>query len=335
MTQLSLKKVVPGLVLGAGVGWFAAQAAWALWKIARVNVPHTLAAEKNQIKTGLVYRQVEETETFTRTHTVEDGIERIVYTPKKRRFQTPILMQHGMWHGAWCWHLWRAVFAEWGWETIAFSLPGHANSPEQRPIRLCTLDYYLSFLKAEVERLPRKPVLMGHSMGGALAQWYLKYVGDDLPAAVLVAPWVSHAAIVDGVPLFLKLDPLGAALMSLDWSATPMVRSPRCAAQVLLSPRSLYSPEELHAKLGPESALVTYQHNPPFWSPPENVRTPMLVLAAEKDAAISEPALRRSAAFYKADYIVVNDAGHNLMMEPNYRETAEAIHMWLVAQAVE
>lgn len=35
-------------------------------------------------------------------------------------------------------------------------------------------------------------MLIGHSMGGALTQWYLKY-GRSLPAAVLVAPWPSHA----------------------------------------------------------------------------------------------------------------------------------------------
>ena len=35
-------------------------------------------------------------------HRTEDGIERTVYVPRERRFETPILMQHGTWHGAWC-----------------------------------------------------------------------------------------------------------------------------------------------------------------------------------------------------------------------------------------
>ena len=63
---------------------------------------------------------------------VEDGIERVTYTPRERRFETPILMQHGMWHGAWCWRHWQELFAGWGWESHAFSLPGHAGSPAQR-----------------------------------------------------------------------------------------------------------------------------------------------------------------------------------------------------------
>ena len=267
-------------------------------------------------------------------HTVEDGIERVVYTPKKRRFETPILMQHGMWHGAWCWAEWQALLATWGWESHAHSLPGHAGSPAQRALPLCTLDYYLGFLKAEVERLPRLPVLMGHSMGGALTQWYLKYVADDLPAAVLVAPWVSHSMVKDGILGMLRLDPWLYPLMSLSWDAAPFVRTPARAARALISPDARYSPEALHARLGPESALVLLQHNPPFWTPPGRVQTPLLWLAGECDTMLSEAVERRSAAHYAAEYHVIEGAGHNVMMERNYRETAALIHEWLLAQGV-
>jgi pimeloyl-ACP methyl ester carboxylesterase len=103
---------------------------------------------------------------FDIDRSVEGGIERVVYRPHNRRFNTPIVMQHGMWHGAWCWQGWQELLAEWGWESHAHSLPGHASSPTQRPIRWCTLGYYLDFLKAEIDRQPRRPILMGHSMAG-------------------------------------------------------------------------------------------------------------------------------------------------------------------------
>ena len=45
-------------------------------------------------------------------------------------------------------------------------------------------------------------------------------------------------------------------------------------------------------------------------------------------------AARRSAAFYKATFVLVEKAGHNLMMEHNYRETAETIHGWLVEEGI-
>ncbi len=272
--------------------------------------------------------EIEEGEHFFKHYAINDGIERISYIPKNRRFDTPILMQHGMWHGAWCWQDWQELFAEWGWESHAISLPGHAGSPVQRSIYFCTAGYYLRFLKAEVERLPRKPILMGHSMGGGLAQWYLKYVGDDLPAAVLVAPWASHST-TKGLKLWWELDPVGLILMSLSFSAQPFIRTPEQAAKKLLSPNSISTAEELYAKLSPESAFVMVQHNPPFWHPPEKVQTPMLWLAAEKDAVVSIEYERESAEHYKADFVIVPNSAHNIMMAHNYRETAEGICGWL------
>jgi len=277
--------------------------------------------------------ETQEKKTFDAQHKVENGIERVTYIPRQRRFETPILMQHGMWHGAWCWQQWQELFAEWGWESLAFSLPGHAGSPKQRPIPLCTLDYYLRFLRAEVERLPRKPVLMGHSMGGALTQWYLKYVDDELPAAVLVASWASHSTVADAFRWF-PLDPIGVFLVPLTFSTKPFIRTPKQAAKKLISPKSIYSTEELHARLSPESALVMYQHNPPFWQPPKQVRTPLLWLAGEIDAVIGVEAERKSAVYYGADFLVVPDAAHNIMMEYNYGETASTIQEWLIKHGI-
>jgi pimeloyl-ACP methyl ester carboxylesterase len=330
------RKLWLGAGLGTVVGYLLAQQGWVLWQLANKNVEHTLNTQTNQAPKGLTFSETTETKTFVRSHTVEDGIERIAYTPKKRRFETPIVMQHGMWHGAWCWQLWQELFAEWGWGTYAHSLPGHALSPVQRPIARCTLDYYLSFLKAEVERQPCRPVLMGHSMGGALTQWFLKHVGDDLPGAVLVAPWPSHSAVnKDSLWQFLTHDPLNFLLMTLSWDATPMKRAGRgSAVRGLVGPEAVVPLDELQPKLGPESGLVLFQHNPPFWHPPERVNTPMLWIAGEDDPLIVEPGERRSAAHYGADYIVAERARHNVMMEHNYRQIAQEIHDWLVARRI-
>lgn len=267
---------------------------------------------------------------YTVSRSVEDGIERVVYTPAERRFAAPILMQHGMWHGAWCWRWWQELFAEWGWESIAFSLPGHGASPERRPVRWATLGYYLRFLNVEIERLPQRPVLMGHSMGGALIQWYLKYGADNLPAAVLVAPWTSHNM---QTPALLgrtaRRDPLGVLLSFLTLEGTPLVRNPRRAAESLITPGALLSPEELSDRLGRESALVLLQYQPPFWRPAEHVRTPLLWLAGERDEVLPEAVERPSAAHYGADYLIIPEAGHNIMMERRYRGAAKAVDRWL------
>lgn len=317
--------------VGTVIGWIGWKISKTLQTLANIDVGQSVTTPPNYlIDDPFTVLAEKETVAYTMRHTREGGIERIVYTPKNRRFQTPILMQHGMWHGAWTWHAWQELFAIWGWESHAHSLPGHAGSSEQRPVPDCTLDYYLRYLKAEIERLPQQPVLMGHSMGGALIQWYLKYVADDLPAAVLVAPWESHNMLQRGIPTMLKLDPPALLLMFLTNAATPMVRNPEVAAKALISKTAVTAPSTLHAKLGPESSLVLYQHNPPFWYPPEHVNTPMLWLAGEVDAFFSVAAERQSAAHYDAEFKVIPGAGHNIMMEQNFAKTAETIHNWLV-----
>ncbi len=330
---MAKSKRVLGLGLGAAAGYVLGQQAWVLWRLLNTDVVQTLATPASELPTGVQFIGSEEHETYTVARTLEDGIERVVYRPKDRRYETPIVMQHGMWHGAWCWASWQALLATWGWEVHAHSLPGHGASPEQRPIRLCTLDYYLKFLKAEIDQLPQRPVVIGHSMGGALIQWYLKYVGD-LPAAVLVAPWGSHSMIRDGLLPLVKRDPLCIPLMMASWDATPMVLDPLHAAQSLLGAQSLITPEDLFAKLGPESALILYQHNPPFWQPPTNIRTPLLWIAAQADTLLPERIQRESADYYGADYVVVEQSGHNVMHAPNQHLVAEKIHNWLVHRGI-
>jgi pimeloyl-ACP methyl ester carboxylesterase len=323
-----------GLGLGAIAGWMTAQQIWAWYQLSGKDVQQTIANHVNQAAKGLQFEETKEFEAYTLSHRIEDGIERISYIPKHRRYQTPIVFQHGMWHGAWCWDLWQGLLAEWGWESYAQSLPGHGNSDRQRNIPCCTLDYYLGFLKAEIDRFPEKPIVVGHSMGGALTQWYLKYVGD-LAAAILVAPWPSHRVITPASMLRMgKLDLWGNLLPFWTWKAE-FCRNPQSAANLLLSEGSAYTPEELYARLSDESIIVLFQHNPLWWQPADKVTTPMQWLAGELDAGFSIDEERQSAAHYDADFHVIEKAGHNVMMAHNYRETAQLIHNWLIEQGIE
>jgi len=306
--------------------------AWILWHLLNDTATRMLTNEQNKLRgTGITFSETQERVAYTITHTIEDGIERILYTPKVCQHETPIIMAHGMWHGAWCWAAWQEILAQKGWESIAYSLPGHGKSPTQRSLTRCTLGYYLAFVRDEIKRLPQKPILLGHSMGGALSQWVLRYIDADLPAVLLVAPWMSHSTMTDHKKLLgiIALDPPGMAMMFYKLNANSWVRTPQAAASKLLSKNAVISPEELQRQLSGESALVLFQHNPPFWHPTENIKTPMLLIAGEKDMVLSVEGLRKSAEHYNADFVVIPGAGHNIMMERSYRETAESIDDWL------
>jgi pimeloyl-ACP methyl ester carboxylesterase len=325
---MRLKQISPvGLGLGLSLGYILFQQAWLLQHASK-DPADSLRRHKNRGAPGKYIINRRWTDRFSWEHTLEDGIERIAYYPAQRRSTTPILMQHGMWHSAWCWQPWQEIFAEWGWESLAYSLPGHAGSPLQRHIKCCTLDYYLGFLRDEVERLGGKPIMMGHSMGTGLGMWYLKYCGDDLPAMVWVAGWDSHSLFKKMVFRFIRHDPRLVGLVMKEWCAAPIVRTPRLAHDILLSSTAIIPPYEFFTRLSSESILPVYQHNPPFWKPPESVRTPVLWVAARRDFTISTKDAKKSALFFGADYIEV-DGGHDLFYEPDRRITAGIIRNWL------
>jgi pimeloyl-ACP methyl ester carboxylesterase len=316
------------LLASALAGYAVFQQVWVFLQLRQADARRTLAIEQNRAARGIRAAEITATPAYTIRRVIENGIERVSYLPAVRRFETPLLMQHGMFHDAWCWHLWQARLAELGWESHAHSLPGHGASPVQRPIPLCTIDYYLSFFRDEVERLGN-PILLGHSLGGAIVQWYLKYVRDDPPAVVLLAPWVADSVLRDGFAGIIRQDPAVFPLTMLTWDARSWVRTPRRAAQKFLGNGAAVTPEEFHTHLSAESALITYQHNPPFWSPPREVRARMLVLAAEADAVVTARGLRRTARVYNADFAQVERAPHTLMLAANWQASAELVGRWL------
>ena len=261
----------------------------------------------------------------------DSGIERVACTPSERRHERTILLQHGMWHGAWCWRDWQALLADRGWESVAISLPGHGGSSATGPVKRMKMDDYLSVLRREIERYAERPIVVGHSMGGALTQWYLAKVADDLPAAVLLASWTAKSTIADGTSLHLRRDPWGFLKSGITRSVQPLVRSPKWAASLLLGPKASISAEELFSRLSDESYVVLGEHNPPKWKPKQNIATPMLWVAAEKDAVISLAGARQSAALYRADFVSIPDAGHDLMFDRDSVQTLAKIDNWLTS----
>ena len=113
-------------------------------------------------------------------------LEHIIRKPTNRTKQTPLLLQHGAWHGAWCWENWLGHFADLGYEVHALSLPGHGASPLGKShINLYTLDDYAACLAEVADQISPAPVIVGHSLGGAIVQRFLET--RTAPAPVLLA----------------------------------------------------------------------------------------------------------------------------------------------------
>ncbi|MEY2882687.1 MAG: hypothetical protein RL490_411 [Pseudomonadota bacterium] len=113
----------------------------------------------------------------------------------------------------------RARLEAEGWTTHAPALPWHdrdASLPPPPELGLVTVEDYVEFLAAEIARLPAPPVIIGHSMGGTLAQ----IVGTRAPHAGLVL--LATAPTAATPPLGLSpLRTLGGVVTRWGWWEQP------------------------------------------------------------------------------------------------------------------
>ena len=84
-----------------------------------------------------------------------------------------IVMIHGMWGTAHVWDRFKQYFAAAGYQCITPVLRYHdvpPGSPPNPSLGRTSLLDYVKDLEAELSKLTSKPIIMGHSMGGLLAQ---------------------------------------------------------------------------------------------------------------------------------------------------------------------
>lgn len=107
-----------------------------------------------------------------------------------------VVMVHGICHAAWCWERFLKFFAAHGYNCIAVSLRGHGASRTEGRLRDKGFKAYAYDARKAVEYITRtgcdahepKPIIIGHSMGGAVVQRYLWEYAGTVSAAVLLAP---------------------------------------------------------------------------------------------------------------------------------------------------
>ena len=84
-----------------------------------------------------------------------------------------VVMIHGMWGGAWYWSKYRCLFESAGYRCVAVTLPYHDMNPRGVPhpqLGTTSLLDYADALEQEIRQLGEIPIVIGHSMGGLLAQ---------------------------------------------------------------------------------------------------------------------------------------------------------------------
>lgn len=86
--------------------------------------------------------------------------------------RTPVLMVHGTFHGWWAYQRWLGLFATLGFPAYALSLREHEGAAPLSVVELCATGMadYVDDVRSVLNSLNIRPVLIGHSLGGLIAQ---------------------------------------------------------------------------------------------------------------------------------------------------------------------
>jgi pimeloyl-ACP methyl ester carboxylesterase len=95
------------------------------------------------------------------------------------------VLVHGSWQGAWCWREIIPRLASSGHEAVAIDLPGHGE--DRTPVESVTFQKYVDRTLQAVNESNDAPILVGHSMGGAIVRQAAGHAPERVRAIVSVA----------------------------------------------------------------------------------------------------------------------------------------------------
>ena len=244
------------------------------------------------------------------------------------RRKSPLLFIHGGFHGAWCWQdHFMGWFSEHGFECYAISLRDHGGSQRTGRHLEWHLRDYVEDAKWAADQLEEKPILVGHSLGGTIAQKMVN--GGDFPAMILLAPSPIGGSNRAGMRmLFSAPKSMLLALRTKDMSQALPAFLPFFLSEGLPKTKRAHIVARLDGLTSFSSASEAFYADPPK---PKLTDMPVLVVSGERDWSIPQYKNVKLAREYGGDHIVVPTA-HDVMCDVGWDLAAGQILTWLNTQ---
>jgi pimeloyl-ACP methyl ester carboxylesterase len=251
-----------------------------------------------------------------------DGLKLDHVSPARRTHAVPLLFVHGMWGGSWIFDNYLGVAESHGWEAWAINLRGHHGSRPVESLAAVQLEDYVRDVEDVLDAIG-PAIVIGHSMGGLIAQIVASRREADATVLVVSAPppgvplvhwslaWRSLRYVADVVrPRAFRVRDADAFALALNGVAP--------AARGAVARRFVE-----------DSGLVARQLAFAGMEPLKPIRCPVLVVSATEDRLIPVAVQRRLVERYQADHIPVLGRGHMLPIEANWRGPIGRILEWL------
>jgi non-heme chloroperoxidase len=238
----------------------------------------------------------------------------------------PVLFIHGYFATASVFAMWLPFFAARGVPAYAINLRGRAGSRSGIDLGPASITDFVDDASAVARHLG-KPAVVGHSMGGLIAQRLAER--GEVHAAVLISPAPPRGISVMSPRLAIKqLKYLPAIFQSKtvnpareDLREIVLNRVPAEMQDVILD---ALVPDS--GRAGKEMSITGVPVDR------DRVRCPMLVFGSRDDRFIPVSIAERIAKRYGAPIRILENHGHMSVVEPGWESLADAVEQWIQAQ---
>jgi non-heme chloroperoxidase len=259
---------------------------------------------------------------------------------------TPVVFVHGLWLHHTSWGPWQELFAERGYAPIAPGWPGEADTvaatrADPSPMAGYGVVEVANHYADIIAGLPAKPIVIGHSFGGIIAQILLGRGLADAAVAIDPAPIKGVLALpvsalkVASIALRNPANAGRTVALTLDQftygfanARTPAEASSLYDSWTIPSPgKPLF--QAASANFALHAATAVDVHN--------SHRGPLLITLGGKDHTVP-PAVSKATyklhhkSSAKTDLHEFPNADHSLTVDSDWRQIADDVLAWLKAQ---
>jgi len=243
-----------------------------------------------------------------------------------------IVFIHGMFQNPKSWSRWQDYFGVRGYSTLAPAWPCHEGEPRQLrenpPLALndLGLEAILASMEATVRSLPDKPIVIGHSVGGLVAQ--LLAAKNLAELAIPIASVAPNRMMTIDWPFFKNVMAITNPLKGDDLFLQTPESFHGAFANTLSEAEARVAFEEyathdsrtvLRDCLGP-LAHVDF----------EAPHVPLLFLAGTEDQIVPWELVSKNAKAYEGNSTVREfKRSHYICGEPGWEEVAGVAHEWI------